>query len=283
MSVRIITDSASDISQAEANHLGIDVLPLKTIFGQEEFLDGVTLDHVTFYNKLIESDVLPTTSQLSPFDYEQKFREAVEQGDDVVCIALSSKLSGCYQSASIAAEEFPGKIVVVDSRSVAIGERILVQVALKARDEGKSAPEIGALLEAHIQKLRLIALVDTLEYLKRGGRVSSAAAFAGTLLGIKPVIAVEDGAVSILGKARGSKNGNNMLMTLVEKNGGINFDLPFALAYSGLDDSMLQKYISDSASLYEEKADHLPVCTIGSTIGTHVGPGAIAVAFFSNN
>ena len=283
MSVRIITDSASDISQAEANHLGIDVLPLKTIFGQEEFLDGVTLDHVTFYNKLIESDVLPTTSQLSPFDYEQKFHEAVEQGDDVVCIALSSKLSGCYQSASIAAEEFPGKIVVVDSRSVAIGERILVQIALKARDEGKSAPEIGALLEEHIQKLRLIALVDTLEYLKRGGRVSSAAAFAGTLLGIKPVIAVEDGAVSILGKARGSKNGSNMLMTLVEKNGGINFDLPFALAYSGLDDSMLQKYISDSASLYEEKADHLPVCTIGSTIGTHVGPGAIAVAFFSNN
>lgn len=283
MSVRIITDSASDISQAEANHLGIDVLPLKTIFGQEEFLDGVTLDHVTFYNKLIESDVLPTTSQLSPFDYEQKFHEAVERGDDVVYIALSSKLSGCYQSASIAAEEFPGKIVVVDSRSVAIGERILVQIALKARDEGKSAPEIGALLEEHIQKLRLIALVDTLEYLKRGGRVSSAAAFAGTLLGIKPVIAVEDGAVSILDKARGSKNGNNMLMTLVEKNGGINFDLPFALAYSGLDDSMLQKYISDSASLYEEKADHLPVCTIGSTIGTHVGPGAIAVAFFSNN
>ena len=283
MSVRIITDSASDISQAEANHLGIDVLPLKTIFGQEEFLDGVTLDHVTFYNKLIESDVLPTTSQLSPFDYEQKFHEAVERGDDAVCITLSSKLSGCYQSASIAAEEFPGKIVVVDSRSVAIGERILVQIALKARDEGKSAPEIGALLEEHIQKLRLIALVDTLEYLKRGGRVSSAAAFAGTLLGIKPVIAVEDGAVSILGKARGSKNGNNMLMTLVEKNGGINFDLPIALAYSGLDDSMLQKYISDSASLYEEKADHLPVCTIGSTIGTHVGPGAIAVAFFSNN
>ena len=283
MSVRIITDSASDISQAEANHLGIDVLPLKTIFGQEEFLDGVTLDHVTFYNKLIESDVLPTTSQLSPFDYEQKFHEAVERGADVVCIALSSKLSGCYQSASIAAEEFPGKIVVVDSRSVAIGERILVQIALKARDEGKSAPEIGALLEEHIQKLRLIALVDTLEYLKRGGRVSSAAAFAGTLLGIKPVIAVEDGAVSILDKARGSKNGNNMLMTLVEKNGGINFDLPFALAYSGLDDSMLQKYISDSASLYEGKADHLPVCTIGSTIGTHVGPGAIAVAFFSNN
>lgn len=283
MSVRIITDSASDISQAEAKVLGIDVLPLKTIFGEEEFLDGVTIDHVTFYNKLIESDVLPTTSQLSPFDYEQAFRAAAERGEDVVCIVVSSKLSGCFQSANIAAEEFEGRVTVVDSRSVAIGERIMVQIALQARDEGKSASEIADMLNAQAEKLRLIALVDTLEYLKKGGRVSSAAAFAGGLLGIKPVIAIEDGTIAILGKARGSKNGNNMLMQLVEQNGGIDFSRPFALAYSGLDDSMLQKYIADSAALYEGKADTLPVHTIGSTIGTHAGPGAIAVAFFSNN
>ena len=283
MSVRIITDSASDISQSEARELGMDVLPLKTIFGEEEFLDGVTIDHATFYNKLIESDVLPTTSQLSPFDYEQAFRAAVERGEEVVCIVVSSKLSGCFQSANIAAEEFDGKIQVVDSRSVAIGERIMVQIALRARDEGKSAVEIAATLNEAAEKLRIIALVDTLEYLKRGGRVSSAAAFAGTLLGIKPVIAVEAGEVAILGTARGSINGSNMLMQLVEKNVGINVNLPFALAYSGLDGSMLRKYIADSASLYEGKTDTLPVHTIGSTIGTHVGPGAIAVAFFSNN
>ena len=125
--------------------------------------------------------------------------------------------------------------------------------------------------------------MDTLEYLKRGGRVSSAAAFAGGLLGIKPVIAIEGGTIAILGKARGSKNGSNMLMQLVEKSGGIDFTQPFALAYSGLDDSMLRKYIADSAALYEGKTDALPVHTIGSTIGTHAGPGAIAVAFFSNN
>ena len=283
MSVRIITDSASDISQAEAKVLGIDVLPLKTIFGEEEFLDGVTIDHVTFYNKLIESDVLPTTSQLSPFDYEQAFRAAVERGEEVVCIVVSSKLSGCFQSANIAAEEFEGRVTVVDSRSVAIGERIMVQIALQARDEGKSASEIADMLNTQAEKLRLIALVDTLEYLKKGGRVSSAAAFAGGLLGIKPVIAVEDGAIAILGKARGSKNGSNMLMQQVEQNGGIDFSRPFALAYSGLDDSMLRKYIADSAALYEGKTDTLPVHTIGSTIGTHAGPGAIAVAFFSNN
>lgn len=283
MPIQIVTDSASDISQAEAKALNIDVLPLKTIFGEEEYLDGVTIDHVTFYNKLIESDVLPTTSQLSPFDFEKAFRSAVENGNEVICITVSSKLSGCYQSANIAAEEFSGKVVVVDSLSVAIGERNLVNLAVQERNAGKSCSEIVAYLNEMTPKLRLIALVDTLEYLKKGGRVSSAAAMAGTLLGIKPVIAVDDGSVAILGKARGSKNGNNMLMTHVEKSGGIDFSLPFSLAYSGLDDSMLQKYIQDSVSLYEGRASYLPIHTIGSTIGTHVGPGAIAVAFFSNH
>lgn len=283
MSIRIITDSASDITQAEAKEMNITVIPLKTIFGDLEYLDGVTLDHITFYHKLIEGDVLPTTSQISPFDYEERFREAVEQGDDVLCITVSSQLSGCHQSACIAADEFPGKVLVVDSRNVAIGERILVQLACRLRDEGKSVAEIHDLLNEKQRSIRLIALLDTLEYLKKGGRISSAAALAGSLLSIKPVIAIENGAVAILGKARGSKNGNNMLRDLVEKNGGIHFDLPFALAYTGLEDSLLQKYIADSTSLYEGKAANLPVYPIGSTIGTHVGPGAIAVAFFSNN
>lgn len=284
MSVRIITDSASDITQAEAKELDIDVLPLKTIFDTEEYLDGVTIDHVTFYNKLIESDTNPTTSQIAPFDYEEKFRAALKNGDEVLCIVISSKLSGCYQSATIAAEEFPGsKITIVDSQNVAIGERILIQLAIRARNEGRSAAEIGALLEQEKHNIRLIALLDTLEYLKRGGRISSTAALAGSLLGLKPVIAIEEGEVATLGKARGSKNGNNMLRELIGKKGGIDFSKPFALAYTGLSDALLQKYIADSTPLYEGKTDYLPIYTIGSTIGTHAGPGAIAVAFFSNN
>ena len=282
MSVRIVIDSASDITQAEAKTLNVDVLPLKTIFGQEEYLDGVTMDHTAFYNKLIESDVMPTTSQLSPFDFEEAFRKALEQDDEVLCITVSSKLSGCYQSANIAAAEFDGKVTVVDSLNVTIGERILAQLAVTLRDEGKTAAEIAETLNREKSRIRVIALIDTLEYLKKGGRVSSASALAGTLLGIKPVIAVENGEVAILGKARGSKNGSNMLRELAGKS-GICFDLPFALAYSGLDDTMLRKYIADSASLYEGKAAHLPVYTIGSTIGTHAGPGAIAVAFFAEN
>ena len=281
MSVRIMIDSASDISQAEAAVLGIDVLPLKTIFGQEEYLDGVTIDHTTFYNKLIEGDVLPTTSQLSPFDFEKKFREAVARGEEVLCITVSSKLSGCYQSANIAAEEFGDQIIVVDSLNVTIGQRILAQLAIKLRDEGKTAREISAVLNEQKHRIRVIALVDTLEYLKKGGRVSPAVATAGTLLGIKPVIAILNGEIAILGKARGSKNGHNMLRELAEKH-GIDFDMPFALAYSGLDDTLLRKYIADSASLYADRTTDLPIYTIGSTIGTHAGPGAVAVAFFSN-
>lgn len=280
MAIRIITDSASDITQVEAAAWGVQVLPLRTIFGQEEFLDGITIDHETFFQKLIESDVLPTTSQLSPFQYEDPFRQAAEAGDEVVCITLSSKLSGCYQSASIAAEDLP--VVLVDSCNVTVGERLLVERAVQLRDQGLSAQEIGQQLESEKSQIRLIALLDTLEYLKKGGRISSAAALAGSLLSIKPVIAVEHGEIAILGKARGSKNGNNMLMTLVEKNGGINFEMPYCLAYSGLSDALLRKYIADSQSLYSGRAEHLPVSTIGSTIGTHAGPGAIAVAFFSN-
>ena len=162
MSIRIITDSASDITQAEAKKRNLTVIPLKTLFGDREYLDGVTIDHETFYHKLIESDVLPTTSQIAPFDYEERFREAVEQGDEVLCITLSSKLSGCCQSANIAAEEFPGRVTVVDSLNVAIGQRILVELALQARDAGKGAQEISDLLNESKQHIRLIALLDTL-------------------------------------------------------------------------------------------------------------------------
>lgn len=280
MSIRIICDSASDITKEMAQEWDVTVLPIKTIFGEQEYLDGVTMNHEEFYEKLIETDKLPTTSQISPFDYEEAFKEIVETGDTAICITVSSKLSGCYQSAHMAAEEYSKQIMIVDSENVSIGEQILVKLAVQLRDEGKTAEEIVTILNEEKKNIRLIALLDTLEYLKKGGRISATTAFAGTILSIKPVIAVEDGEVTMLGKARGSKNGNNMLMSLVEKEGGINVDKPLSLAYSGLSDCVLKKYIKDSAKLYEGKIESLPICTIGSTIGTHVGPGAIAVAFF---
>lgn len=278
--IKIIIDSAADITAAEAEAKNLEIIPLKTLFNGVEYRDGIDLTGEEFYEKLIESDELPTTSQITPFEYGQYFEKAVAAGDEVLCLVLSSKLSGCYQSAVIASEDFDGKVTVVDTLNATIGEHVLIDLAVRLRDEGKSVSEIADTLNEMKHKVRLIALVDTLEYLRKGGRLSAAAAVVGELLSIKPVIAIEKGEVVVLGKARGSKNANNKLTQLIQKESGIDFDMPYHLAYSGLDDKMLRKYIKDNEALYRGNVDTLPITLIGSTIGTHAGPGAIGVAFF---
>lgn len=282
MSVRIVIDSASDITKEKADALGLDLMPLKTIFGDEEYLDGVTLSHHEFYEKLIESGIFPTTSQIPPHEFEHKFKEIKEAGDTAVVITLSSLLSGTYQSAHLALDGYEDCIHLVDSKNLCIGEQNLVMYAIRLRDQGCSAEEIVSELEDKKSKICVLAVFDTLEYLKRGGRLSSTAAWAGNLLSIKPVISVEKGEIVILGKARGSKNGNNLLIQQVATHGGIDFAMPLCLGYTGLDDTMLQKYLKDSASLWDGKVaiEDIPISTVGSTIGTHAGPGAIAVSFF---
>ncbi len=277
MKIRIVTDSASDLLSPHRPE--ITVLPMTITFGREEFRDGVDLTHRQFYEKLIEGEELPTTSQIAPAQFEEAFRTAVEAGETVVAVVLSAKLSGTYQSACIAAEEFPGKVFVVDSANATIGERILVERAVQLMDQGLDTSAIAGRLEEEKQDIRLVALLDTLEYLKRGGRISASVALVGGLLAIKPVVAVQDGEVVVLGKARGSKNGNNLLVQEIQKT-GVDFSRPYKLGYAGLNDALLQKYITDSAALWEGHADSLPTGTVGGTIGTHVGPGAIAVAFF---
>lgn len=280
MSVRIMVDSACDLTKMQAEELGLDYISLKTIFGEEEYLDGTTLSHEEFYEKLIECGTIPTTSQIPPYEFERKFREIKEAGDVAVVITLSSLLSGTYQSAGIALEGYEDCIYLVDSLNISIGEQNLVKYAVRLRNQWMNAPEIAEELNKVKHNICVLAVFDTLEYLKQGGRISKSAAWAGTMLSIKPVISVVKGEVIVLGKARGSKNGNNLLMENVRVSGGIDFSMPYCLGYSGLDDSLLQKYIKDSAALWEGKTDKLPISTIGSTIGTHAGPGAIAVSFF---
>ena len=280
MAVKFIVDSACDILPEEAKEFGIIHLPLKVLFGENEYADSVDLSHEEFYEKLVESDVLPKTSQVPPADFEDAYRKVTEENNEAIVITVSGKLSGTYQSAMIAQEDFEGKVFVVDSENVAIGERILVYRGLEYAKMGLKASEIADKLNEDKKKIRLMALLDTLEYLKKGGRISSAVAFAGGLLSIKPVVAVENGEVSLIGKARGSKQGNNLLRELVAKSKGIDFEKPFSLAYSGLSDKLLKKYIEDSAELWKGHTENLPIYTIGCAIGTHVGPGAIAVAFF---
>ena len=281
MNIRIITDSASDLRPPHRPE--VTVLPMTITFGAEEYQDGINLTHHQFYEKLIEGDDLPTTSQISPAQFEEAFRAAVEAGEQVVAVVLSAKLSGTYQSACIAAEEFPGKVFVVDSANATIGELVLVERAVELMDQGLEAAAIAARLEQEQEDIRLVGLLDTLEYLKTGGRVAASVAMGGGLLSIKPVVAVQEGEVVMLGKARGSKNGNNLLVQEIRKTSGVDFDRPYLLGYTGLEDSLLQKYIADSAALWTEHTDALPIGTIGGTIGTHVGPGAVAVAFFQQS
>lgn len=279
---KILIDSGSDIEQAEADALGVTLLPIQIRFGEEEFLDGVNLSHREFFEKLIESSELPKTSQINEYRYEEALRQLTADGSEAVVITLSSRLSGTYANAVKAAAKFGGKVRVVDSLNACIGERILLQYALRLVEKGGTAAEIAAKLDEKKTKIQLLAVLDTLKYLRKGGRISSVTAFAGEMLSIKPVVRVQKGEVKLAGKAIGSRKGNNLLNRLVSTCGGIDFGMPVALAYSGLSDAVLQKYIADSEALWKGKADNLPAYMIGSTIGTHVGPGAIAVAFFAN-
>ena len=281
MSTRILVDSTADMNPAVRDQ--VMVVPLTIHFGEEEYVDGVDITGQEFYEKLIESEVLPTTSQATPFAFQEAFQEAVDAGDTVVALTLSASLSGTYQSACIAAEDFPGKVFVVDTRSVTIGAAILAEYGLRLAAQGMPAGDVARELTQKREDIRVVAMLDTLEYLKRGGRISKTAAVAGSLLSIKPVVALQDGEIKVLGKARGSRQANNMLVQEIGKAGGVNFDMPLLLGYTGLNDALLQKYIYDSEALWQGHGETLHSTLVGSVVGTHTGPGAVAVAFFADN
>ena len=280
MGLKIITDSGSEITKEVAKELDVIVLPLNVRFGQEEYQAGVTLSNEEFYNKLIETDEFPKTSQISPAVYEEVFEEIVEDGDEAIYISISSELSGTMQSARIGAADFEDSISIVDSRQASVGVNILVKQACIYRKEGYSREEIVKKLLWDRERIKTIALFDTLEYLKKGGRISAAAAAIGGVLSIKPVIKIEDGIVKVIGKAKGSRNGQNKLMEFVKSSRGIDFECPLCLVYTGLEDAMLKKYIADSSILYEGYMEDLPYVQAGPVIGTYAGPGAIGFAYF---
>lgn len=281
MAVRIITDSGIDLPGELDPRL--TVIPLGITFGTTTYADGVDLTNDRFYELLIESDELPKTSQATPYAYQQVFEQVRAAGEEAVVITLSSKLSGTYQSAVTAAADFP-EVHVVDGKNVTIGQSLLVLYALRLVDEGFGAAEIAEKVESVVDRVCLLALLDTLEYLKRGGRIPKSVGAIGELLAIKPVVGVVDGEVAMLGKARGSKNGRNQLHQQVEKH-GIDFGMPVLLGYTGLSQKLLKKYLDDNRAIWEGKVaeEDLPITSVGATIGTHVGPGAIALAFFAKN
>ena len=273
---QIIIDSTTDLAEGFKDK--VMIVPLMVSFGEKEYMDGVELSRDEFYRKLESGDLLPKTSQASPSAFESIYREVREKGMDGIVITLSSDLSGTYQSACIAAGDYP-EIHVVDSKNVAVGAGILSEYAILCAEGGMPAGQIAEELEKKKNDVCLVAMLDTLEYLWKGGRLSRTAAIAGGILNIKPVITIKDGAVVVLGKARGAKKANNLLVEQITLN-GVQYNMPILLGYSGTSDTLLQNYISDSSALWEGHLDKPETSQICSVIGTHAGPGAVAVAFF---
>lgn len=281
MGVRIVIDSTANARKDYADRF--TVVPLTVNFGTESYADGIEIDNDTFYRKLVTSDVMPTTSQPTPDAFAKVFKEITDAGDQAVVITISSKLSGTYQSACIAAEDFAGDIFVVDGYTVAIGSGALAEYAVNLADQGKTAAEIAEILEKDKENILVYAVVDTLEYLKKGGRVSAAVAFAGGLLNFKPVIAIEDGVVKSITKGRGNKQANQLMNAEIIKKGGIDLDKPFIIGYTGENSRLMQEYIADNLDFWGGDMDKIHTAQLGSVVGTHGGPGAVAVGYFIKN
>ncbi|MBS6698636.1 MAG: DegV family protein [Faecalibacterium prausnitzii] len=277
--IRILTDSASDILPAEAEQLGVTVIPLNVTLEDGTVLrDGVDMTPSAYYEILAGCRKLPTTSQPSPELFENFFLKAAAAGDEVIGIFLSHALSGTYQCAKLAADMANvDNVLFVDSGHVCLSEALLVRLAVQLRDSGKTAGQIAAILEHAKEHLHLVAAIDDLKYLRKGGRLPAAVAVAGGMLGIKPLITIQDGKVAMAGKARGLPGAYVALFKKVEEMGGINPAFPALAGYtvSPREVTPIQTYLRDNL-----QQEDLLVRQIGCVIGTHAGPGAFGIAFF---
>lgn len=281
MSVKIIVDSASDIKVSFAEQQNIGFAPLRTILAGTEYRDGIDIVPDEFFEKLEANKEVARTSQVNVSEFAAMFEEAVRAGDDVIVITISSGLSGTCQSALVAAQDYPGRVYVIDSLSATAGEQVLIEQAIRRRGEGWTAAQIFEELDEMRKKARLFVTLETLEYLKRGGRISKTSAAVGGLLNIKPILTLNgEGKLETVGKARGVKMSHKMMNDSIRAAGGIDFRYPVVLTYAGdLADGAVTNYLEDSRDIFGDHIDQLTIGQLGCVIGTHSGPGAIVVSF----
>ena len=277
MGVRIITDSTSDISAAQAKDLKVTVIPLKVIFGDKEYKEGVDISIEGFYDKLVKSEKLPTTSQPSPDEFLTSFLEAKEAKESVIVLLIAGKLSGTLQSAMIAKglAEYED-IHIIDSQTTIMGLRFLVEHAVKLSGEGMSAKDIVSHLEELKERIVLLAMVDTLEYLHKGGRLSRSSAILGSLLKFKPIIQVKDGVIHVVGKERGTNKAITKVLELIKEFGDIDDHYPVYFGYTAEDSKAKQLMESVKQSFALTETSLHPV---GCVVGTHAGPGACVITY----
>lgn len=280
MAIKFIIDAGCDLNQEQANALGVTLVPMTIRFGTEEFRSGVDISNEEFYKRLTTANELPTTSQPTPYDFETVYQQVKDDGDQAVVLCVSSALSGTYQSAVIAATDFEDCIYVVDTKAVSIAQKIMLDYAMALKHHGATAKEIAEELECKKNDVCAYGAVDTLEYLIKGGRLSKAAGAVGSVLGIRPVLCLTDGALAVSGKARGAKAAIAMTHDLIAKV-GVDYSMPVGVGYTGNDPSVIEPYLAAPNSVWSRH--DVPVYNVGSTVGTHTGPGLFIVAFFKKS
>lgn len=282
MGIKLVVDSSSEITQEESKKMGVYCLPLTVSFEEDMFRDGVDLSYDEFYDKLSEYESLPKTSQVTPYLYEEAFKEILSNGDIPVAITLSSEISGTYNSAILASNQFDEEIHVIDSLTTSCALKLIIKYALSIIDKYDDPVEFVNEIERIKKKVKIFYLLDTLEYLYKGGRLSKFSALAGSILSIKPIISFdESGKVVMVSKSRGWKKGISLLSDLVKESGEIDEELGVILSYSGKDSSIVDSLKQKSEALFSFDVNAIPVTQIGCTIGTHAGPGTIGISYFT--
>ena len=276
--VRIITDSAADFEPFELKKLNITCIPIKVLLGEEEYEENINLSKDQFFELLSSTGATPKTSQPSPQILIDLFEEAKKAGDEAVYITLSSALSGTYQTAAMTCEDADSDAChVFDSRNATGGQRLLVEYAVRLRDQGKNAKEIIAALESIRDKIVLFACIDTLEYLYRGGRISQTVYKLGTMAQVKPIIRVsEEGGIEVPAKAMGMRKGMDQLCKRVEAqkpSGDHNFYVMYTADWS-IGQTLAQKIAALGYDIPEER-----IIQVGAGIGSHIGPNACGIVY----
>ena len=276
MTIRLVTDSTADIPKDQAAADGIIVVPLTVFFGEEAYLDGIDLDNEGFYKKLQESKDLPRTSQPSPSAFQEAYKKLIDEGADaIISVHLSSRLSGTYQSACTARDTLPDSvrkipIEIIDSKNISIAMSRSVMRAAQEAKEGLSLEEIKAHIFDELSRTRILCVLDTLEYVKRGGRIGGASAFLGYILSVKPIIALKDGEVIPIERPRTRNKAYARVAELLSEMGPIEH-VSIGESSGGVAEQLAQ-YVR---TVY---TGDLPMYKLGATLGTHTGPGTAAIA-----
>lgn len=277
MAVRIVTDSTADIPRGQADALDIAIVPLTVFFGDVAYLDGVELDSASFYRKLATSKDLPRTSQPSPASFQETYTRLIDEGaEGILSVHLSAKLSGTYQSACTARDSLPESvrqisIEIVDSQSISIGmSHAIFQAAQDAR-EGLSLDTIKTRLLDQLARTRILAVLDTLEYVRRGGRIGGARAMLGNMLSVKPIVSLKDGEVVPVEQPRTRSKAYARIAELLMAAGKIEH-----VSIAEASEQVGQQLSQAVKAVY---AGELPIYKLGAVLGTHTGPGTAAIAY----